>query len=402
MPPARHGPVFPGPPPPPASHHSGSSHSRSPSPPSSLSPRIINVSPSGPAASPGVNYYRQLVPHPYFPYEGADYHDPNGSPPRMSGGLGHRWPRSAKPMGPRDPPSPTKSIDPANDRLWDEILSGAPGTQGEPLITQQDIDDLFNPPASAMLITDADVAAVMEPLVTDADAEAVLREMLTEQDIADAMKDKVTDADVDRIMRPMFTDADAEAVMGNLISEELVEEVMRAGGISDEMVEEVMREGGIPDEMVEEVMRPPKQASVEDESDHLSQQAHDSEDSDEEEESSSDGSSSSGSSASEDEQDEDENGGNAPAESIPETETEPRTPRSVRWAMPLDEEIDSRYPSDDGFYHSPELGTRDDEVEEGERDLYDDDDDARIVAVVRYFATPGYRSDSGPSWRRKY
>ncbi|KAK0739958.1 hypothetical protein B0T21DRAFT_410268 [Apiosordaria backusii] len=408
MPPARHGPVFPGPPPPPpppASHHSGSSHSRSPSPPSPLSPRIINVSPSGPAASPTINYYRQVVPHPYFPYEGAGYYDPNGPPPPMSGGLGHRWPRSAKPMGPRSPPSPAKSVDPANDKLWDEVLSGAPGTAGEPLITQKDIDDLFNPPASAMLITDADVAAVMEPLVTDADAEAVLKEMLTEQDIADALQDKVTDADVDGVMRSAYTDRDAEAVMGDLISDELVEEVMRAGGISDEIVEEVMREEEIPDELVEEVMGSPKQVNVEDESDKLSQQAHDSEDSDEEEESSSDSDSDSSSSPSEEEHDEDEdegeNEGNAPAESIPETETEPRTPRSVRWAMPLDEEIDSRYPSDDGYHHSPELGTRDDDVEEIERDAYDDDG-ARIVAVVRYFPTPGYPSSPGPSWGQKY
>ncbi|KAK4180536.1 hypothetical protein QBC36DRAFT_204417 [Triangularia setosa] len=392
MPPARHGPMCPGPPPGPplASHHSRSSHSRSPSPPSPLSPRIINVSPSSPAASPTINYYRQVVPHPYFPYEGTEYYDPNRPPPRMSGGLGHRWPRSAKPMGPRAPPSPTKSIDPANDKLWDEVLSGAPGTQGEPLITQKDIDDLFNPPPSAMLITDADVAAVMEPLVTDADVEEVIREMLTEQDIADAMKDKVTDADVEGIMMPSFTDADAEAVMGDLIP--------------DELVEEVMREGEIPDELVEEVMRSPRQASVEDESDKLSQQAHDSEDSDEGEESSSHDSSDSGSNSSqEEERDEDEDGdeGNAPAESIPETETEPRTPRSVRWAMPLDEEIDSRYPSDDGFHHSPELGTRDYEVEEIEGNRYDDDD-ARIVAVVRYFPTPGYSTGYGPSWSRKY
>ncbi|KAK4680065.1 hypothetical protein QC764_209750 [Podospora pseudoanserina] len=197
MPPSRHSPRFPGPPPgpPPASHHSGYSHSGyshsgSPTPPSPLSPRIINVSPSGPVARPSVNYYRQVAPHPYFPYEGPEYYDPNRSPPRMSGGIGARWPRFAKPMGPRPPPSPTKSIDPANDKLWDEVLSGAPGTQGEPLITQKDIDDLFNPPPSAMLITDADVAAVMEPLVTDADVEEVIREMLTEQDIADALKDK--------------------------------------------------------------------------------------------------------------------------------------------------------------------------------------------------------------------
>ncbi|KAK0671783.1 hypothetical protein QBC41DRAFT_362987 [Cercophora samala] len=340
--------VPPGPPPgpPSTSYYSSSSHSGSPTPPSSLSPRIINVSPSGPAASPGINYYRQAVPHPYFPYEGVDVHDPNGSPPLMSGGLGARWPRSPKPMGPRSPPSPTKSIDPANDKLWDEVLSGAPGTQGESLITQKDIDDLFNPPPSAMLITDADVAAVMEPLVTDADVEEVIREMLTEQDIADAMKDKVTDADVDRLMRSSYTDADAEAVMGDLIPDELVEEVMRSGGISDEMVEEVMRS--------------PRQATQHDE-------------------------------------DEDEDEGNGPAESIPETETEPRTPRSVRWAMPLDEEIDSRYPSDGGFYHSPELRGRDDEVEEIMRDRYGDDD-ARIVAVVRYVPTPGYGSSRG----RKY
>lgn len=173
--------------------------------------------------------------------------------------------------------------------------------------------------------------------------------------------------------------------------------------IPDELVEEVMMSGAIPDEMVEEVMRSPRQAKVEDESDHLSQQAHDSEDSDEEEESSSDSNSDSGSSSSSsgERHDEDEDEEKGPAESIPETETEPRTPRSVRWAMPLDEEINSRYASDGGFYHSPELRSRDDDVEEIVRDRYGDDD-ARIVAVVRYFPTPGYSSGYGSSWGQKY